>query len=83
MSEKSLLRDFIIIDENGEEHEEHGTDFDDAAKRFAEESDPRNDMRIASSGRGEDFFISDLATGEIKTIRISGEPIIEYSVEEI
>lgn len=81
MSESDRV--FILIDENAVEHEQGGVDFEDAALRFADKTDPSNDMYIASSDRGEDFFIKDMMTGETRTIRISGEQTIEYSVEEL
>jgi len=80
---KCDCRIFELIDEDGDKHHARGRDFEEAAQTFAEGYDPGNDYFIVQSSDGEVFFMTDLSDGDKKTVRITGEQVIEYSVNEI
>ena len=76
-------RIFKVTDEYGEEWEARGRDVDEAAEKFAEEYDSNGDHAILEDSDGIKFFIIDPDNGKMTTVRIFGEMVAEYRVEEL
>ena len=72
---KCNCQPFTIIDEDGEEHEIYGISEEDAALKYAEESNVE----------GEYYLMNESVTIEVnsKKFVISAEPDIHYSAREV
>ena len=68
-------KEFKVIDEDGEDHAIHAMGEEDAALRYAEESNVNNDYYLMN----ESVVVQ---VGDTK-FRISAEPDVHYSADEL
>ena len=66
---------FLLIDEDGDEHKQHGINERDAALKYAEESNQNNDYYLMNG--------SVEITVNGKKFSISAEPDVHYSASEL